>query len=434
MFKRFIALIGAIITASALMVSTVAAVPPSNKLVVTPNDLATSFPDAITHPNKWFMYNDDNDTINNSLGNFVYGASTPVNGEGSLQFTLGPNPNSRKNIATYQFGGQSLSALTKLSFTAYSHSGVAGPNESPYLNFNVDFNYSLAGYQKRLVYVPSANMASVPQDTWNSYDAINSGNALWTWSGYYGNGNKWPDGNTSEYRTWNNLLAAFPGIRVQPNDPWLGVRVGEPGPTGYTGNVDAVTVGTAAQTTTFDFEPTDQPSSSKDCRSNGWQNFNAPVFTSQRDCEKWVAASAHGKLRLSGPNQKIKFNIANTRDSNGCWHHDRNDRGKRNSVEYWNFDYPENGGVLHYKATVSCVNVNPLTNDARFTFQIPPGHPGLSGLYVVAYAKEVNGHHQPDLFGFAATADKNQALQWCETGIGYSPTFYPVTKGQVEID
>jgi hypothetical protein len=78
---------------------------------------------------------------------------------------------------------------------------------------------------------------------------------MWTWSGFASNGNKWPDNNTSEYRTWSDLMIAFPSARVLPGDSWLGIRVGEPGPTGYTGDVASFTLGTVSGTTTFNFEP-----------------------------------------------------------------------------------------------------------------------------------------------------------------------------------
>lgn len=208
--------------------------------------------------NKWFMYNDTNDTVDNTLGSFIVGPAPAPAGAGSVQFALGASPFDRKNIATYQFSGTVLTTITEMSYSAYSHSGVAGPTESPYFNFNVDFTGTSGSWQKRLVYVPSVN-GVVPQDAWNTFDVINGGNALWTWSGYAANGNKWPDGNTSQYRTWNAIKTAFPGARVLPSGGWLGVRVGEPGPTGYVGNVDKFVIGiqsgTTIHTTTYDFEP-----------------------------------------------------------------------------------------------------------------------------------------------------------------------------------
>jgi hypothetical protein len=139
-------------------------------------------------------------------------------------------------------------------FSAYSHSGVAGPTESPYLKFSVDFTGSSSAFQGQLDYGPGAN-GGVPQDTWNTFDVINGGNALWTWSHYVSNGNKWPDNNTNQYRTWSDIKTTWPSARVLPTGGWLGVRVGEPGPTNYTGNINSFTLGTATGTTTFDFEP-----------------------------------------------------------------------------------------------------------------------------------------------------------------------------------
>jgi hypothetical protein len=230
----------------------------SKTVVVTAADLDNTSSDpavvAADGLNKWFMYNDTNDTIDNTLGSFVVGPGTPPHGRGSIQFTLGASPYDRKNIATYQFSGTPLASITQMSFSAYSHSGVAGSTESPYLNFNIDFSGSSSAFDGRLVYVPSAN-GPVSQDTWNTFDTINGGNALWTWSHYASHGNTWEDGNTSQYRTWNDILHTWPHARLLPVGGWLGIRVGEPGPANYTANVDSFTLGTAAGTTTFDFEP-----------------------------------------------------------------------------------------------------------------------------------------------------------------------------------
>ncbi len=119
---------------------------------------------------------------------------------------------------------------------------------------------------------------------------------------------------------------------------------------------------------------------------------------------------------MSGPSQRIKFDIGGNKQPD--------------TVEYWNFDYP---GGLHYQADVTCSNINTLAKEARFMFQIPPGYPGLSGTYVVAYVKDQK--HGADLYGHQATTDLNTATQWCQGGsdAGYSPTMYPVTSGQVKV-
>ena len=162
------------------------------------------------------------------------------------------------------------------------------------------------------------------------------------------------------------------------------------------------------------------PTSEAQCKNSGWKQFTDPAFKNQGQCIAWVNAHANGDLRLSNPHQRIVFSVTN----NTAKHHGHN------TVSYWNYDYP---GGLHYTADVTCSYVNPQTNEARFMFQIPAGHPGLSGQYVVAYVKDVGGKHQPDLYGHAATADLTTATQWCQTGTGFSPTMYTVTKGNVDV-
>lgn len=169
------------------------------------------------------------------------------------------------------------------------------------------------------------------------------------------------------------------------------------------------------------------PSAKDGCFKDGWMQFTTRAFKNQGQCVRWVEAKAEGHLWMSGPSQQIRFHVANVTGS----HHDHDDRGKMNTVEYWNYDYP---GILHYNAAVTCASVSPLTDEARFMFQIPDGHPGLSGLYVVAYVKEMHGEHNPDLYGHAATSDLATATQWCRTGIGFAPSMYPVVKGNVEVE
>ena len=286
----------AVVLSSAMILAVVPAFAADHTVVVTQADLdnTSSVPATVAADglNKWFMYNDSTDQVDNTLGSFVSDATSP-NGVGSIEFTLGANPLDRMNIATYQFGGQALSEITEMSYTAYSHSGVAGANESPFFNFNVDFTGSNT-WQKRLVYVPAANMVSVPQDQWNTFDVIDGGNALWTWSGYAANGNTWPDGNPSEYRKWSDLMTAFPSARVLPSDSWLGVRVGEPGPSAYKGDVGSFTLGTAHNSTTFNFEPAvPVPVTKADCKDMGWKTFNNPTFKNQGKCIDYVEHHDH---------------------------------------------------------------------------------------------------------------------------------------------
>lgn len=225
--------------------------------VVTPADMATSFADLSSKQDAWFFYNDETDQIDNSLGTFVTGPATPPAGNDSVQISV--TGTQRRNLATYQFSGTPLSNITELKFSTYNPSAGNGgsANRSGYLNFNVDFNGSDT-WQRRLVYVPSQN-ETVVQDSWQEWDAINGGNALWSYSGTtWPATTQGPDANLSEsgttLRSWNDILADYPGIRIRLTDSWLGIRVGEPYADGYTENIDAFKFGTNEGTTTFDFE------------------------------------------------------------------------------------------------------------------------------------------------------------------------------------
>ncbi len=223
-------------------------------VTVTANDLDAG-PAASAATNglgKWFMYNDTTDVIDNNLGTFVAGPAGVPNGANSIQFVLGASPLDRKNIATFKFQGTVLSTITQMGFGVYSHGGTggAGPNESPFLAFNVDF-FNTGVFQNRLVYVPTINTGAVPQDTWNSYDVIAGGAAKWVYSGA-----NWPAPNAqpgTTPKTWAQILADYPSAKILGLGGWLGIRVGEPGPTNYIGNVDFFKIATGGPVTTYDF-------------------------------------------------------------------------------------------------------------------------------------------------------------------------------------
>jgi hypothetical protein len=111
-----------------------------------------------------------------------------------------------------------------------------------------------------------------------------------------------------------------------------------------------------------------------------------------------TGSKANGEIQMLNPHQKIKFNTAT------------------NNVEYWNYDYTAEGSSgLHYTSTITCDSVNAATKESRFMFQIPAGHPGLSGLYIVAFVKINDVATKDYSYGHAATSDLATATQWCQT-------------------
>jgi len=263
-----------------------------------------------------------------------------------------------------------------------------------------------------LVYEPYEN-GTVTQGNWQTWNVAN---------GQFWSSRTATDGAScnltagaggAPFYTLANLKTNCPNATVVG----FGVNIGSNNPS-YNVETDLVNF----NGTTYNFEPYVLLNDKEQCFHNGYKTFTNPSFANQGQCVRWVEAQATGNLKLADPSQQIKFNVTNdvTKPSNG----------ERNTVSYTNFDYP---GGLSYQADVTCSYVNPETKEARFMFQIPSGHPGLSGLYVVAYVKEVRGA-QPDQYGHAATADLATATQWCQTGTGFSPTMYPITQGRVEVN
>lgn len=203
---------------------------------------------------KWFFYNDSDDTVSNSLGTIAAGPGSPTPGPGSAQMTLSAAFN-RIALATYQFAGIPLADITELKYGAYSSAGTGAPA----LEFNVDFNdpsFAPAdSWQHRLLYLPGEGNTPPAAGTWTDIDALN-GN--WSWSGLTGHGGSsatWPDGTPAgTYLTWSQIKSKWPNARIRVTDPWLGFRMGSPGPSGLTGAVSYFKFQTTGNPeTTFNF-------------------------------------------------------------------------------------------------------------------------------------------------------------------------------------
>lgn len=219
---------------------------PTNTVTVSENDLALSVGDILASSTKWYFYNDANDTVmsidqfsgTGGANHFASHAGT----NGAAYMKLDTSTSSRYNIATSQFGGTLLSAITDLSFRI--EDATTGTSQMPFLTMNIDFNNSDA-WQKRLVYIP----ATVSGNT--VVDAIQGGSAMWEYSG-----TNWPAGVTSTgtilgttARSWNDIKADYPSAKLLTTGAFLGIRVGHPGPVGEEGYVDWVKF----NGTTYDF-------------------------------------------------------------------------------------------------------------------------------------------------------------------------------------
>lgn len=210
----------------------------------------------------WGFFDDVANVVDPTLGSFVTGPGTPPFGTGSVQISV--TGSQRRNVATALYGGTPLANISTMRFRTYNPSAGNGgaATRSAYLNFNVDFNASNT-YQNRLVYVPNQN-GTVVQNAWQEWDTIGFGTALWSYSGP-----TWPTtgGAGTTPKTWSQILSDYPSIKMLSLYPFIGLRVGEPYPDGYTENLDTFTLGTAAGTTIFNFE--DTPPCTTVCYVNG---------------------------------------------------------------------------------------------------------------------------------------------------------------------
>ena len=214
---------------------------------MTNDDLSESGAEILANPQSWFFYNDSNDTImtpNQFAGsggsNEIAAFAGSVDGAAKMVLHDGT---ARYNIATAQFGGTALSAITGLSYRVYDESEAT--SQTPFLNFNVSFDGSTS-YQNRLTMDPTAaGNAGVAGDTWTDVDAL--GAAQWYWTG--GSGLvQWPAGanagfdTTVKYQSWDDIVAAYDDIEMLSGGAFLGVRVGHPGPAAEESYVDSVEV------------------------------------------------------------------------------------------------------------------------------------------------------------------------------------------------
>lgn len=210
-------------------------------------------------PSSWFFYNDTNDTImsiDQFAGTGGQNHMELVAGEEGAKMVLDTGVNPRYNIATAQFSDL-LNTISSLKFRVYD---ATADGDTPFLQFNVDFATTTvgAGYQGRLTMQPgTGGNAALPASTWTTVDT--QGTAMWTWSKFAvgpdliaatADDNKWPDGNTNQYRSWSSIVAAFPTAKLLSPGSFLGVRTGQPGPAGATNFVSSIEF----DGTTYNFE------------------------------------------------------------------------------------------------------------------------------------------------------------------------------------
>ena len=302
-----------------------------DEIIVRPANLTTA-------PGWWYFYNDVTSVpfVPSVLAGdyeMVNGPSTPPRGDGSAQMSV--IGTERYGLATYQYAGTDLDDIGEVAFSTYQTSTNPGATDRAiFLNLDIDFNNTTTtGYQGRLVFVPKDN-GSVGQDSWQEW---NGTSGMWRWSRFVSNGNQWLDGNTTELRSWADIITAFPNAELF-NEAFPGqilLRAGEPYEDGFTGNTDKFVFAIPFHKFTYNFEPdcptpTLPPSSADNTQLNS-NNDQHPPFGCEKPKKRDVEIKKvwEGYHNGEGPSNKgdITITVESDLDDEECQY---NEKGELN--------------------------------------------------------------------------------------------------------
>ena len=249
------------LVASALVMGVSTASAATTTVKVTPNNQPVVWPSIDTRPGGTY--------------DFVEGPATPPLGRGSLHVVT-TTSTAKVNLQNFDYNGTSLPSVDQMSYSTYRTAGQA--QQAPSYQLSVQTS---AGFTT-LVFEPVYNtdQGAVVNGTWQDWDALNGGNAIW-WS------TRAIPGVCAQtcYVKWSDIVAANPDATIQS----VVINQGSGNP-GLDANVDALTFGASGNATTWNFEPLTGPPTSKDqCKNGGWQDFDNPSFKNQGDCVSYVA-------------------------------------------------------------------------------------------------------------------------------------------------
>lgn len=216
-------------------------------------------------------------------GTMVNGPATPPAGTGSAELTVDSTGGVVLGTA---HDALRFDAIDELAYSTYRQSG--GDALAVALQFNVDYDLTDddTTWQGRLVYEPY-------------HDNTVVGGAWQTWSPLSGSG-WWSTqaGNTTctqaDHCTLAEVLGQAPDAGIHSTLGAVLLKAGGGWTGGFVGNVDALTIGGAGDSTTYDFEldppaPTG-PTTKDDCKKGGWETYSDPSFRNQGDCVSFVAS------------------------------------------------------------------------------------------------------------------------------------------------
>ena len=216
----------------------------NNTVVVSEGTIARQAEN--TNPTKsWVYYR-----RNAGTGSFILGPGTPPLGNGSFQIST-PTSADKGFLYNFDHVGTSLADIASISYRTYVSSPGSDSRQAPSLNIQIDINggtYQVGDFAT-LVFEPVYNtsQADVTLNTWQTWDAINSGSASW-WA--TGSSSLCPPAGT--FCTWNDVLTRYPNATILGG---FGVNQGSYN-AGLVGAFDALEIGYGGNSITYDFEDT----------------------------------------------------------------------------------------------------------------------------------------------------------------------------------
>lgn len=270
-----VAALASAVTGSFFLRSTQAA--SCESVVITESDIARQAENT-TPTRNWVLY-----TRNAGNGTFRVGPATPPAGVGSFE-TVTPTGSDKATLFNYDHVGTKLADINSLGYSTYQ-SSAAVPFQVPSINIEIDYNGpAVAGGFATLVFEPVYNTAQGPvvANTWQTWDAFNSGNAIW-----------WSTKNIPGvcafdcFVTWNTIVAANPDATILGG---FGINQGSGNPA-LTASTDNLTIGSNGDCITYNFEPFRVATNKDQCKNGGYNNVkraDGSGFKNQGDCIQYV--------------------------------------------------------------------------------------------------------------------------------------------------
>ncbi len=247
-------------------------------VVITEDDVARQAEN--TPPTRnWVLY-----TRLAGNGLFRLGPATPPLGVGSFE-TVTPTGADKVTLFNFDHIGTSLAEIDRIGYATY-RAANASDNDAqlPAINIQVDVNGAAPGGFTTLVFEPvyNATQGAIVDNTWQTWDAFNGGQAIW-WSS-----NPIPGApNRDTFVTWETIVENNPDAVIVGG---FGVNQGSGNPA-LTASTDALAIGYDGECVIYNFDPFEVAASKDACKNGGWKTLrraDGSTFKNQGDCIQYA--------------------------------------------------------------------------------------------------------------------------------------------------